>query len=84
MFYEKLVRVLPTLTDRKQGLRIARDIEREVSRYILTISAINVVLGAFVAGGLYILGMPNPLLWGVAAAILNFILIWERSPALSL
>ena len=73
MFYEKLVRVLPTLTDRKQGLRIARDIEREVSRYILTISAINVVLGAFVAGGLYALGMPNPFLWGVAAAILNFI-----------
>jgi predicted PurR-regulated permease PerM len=73
MFYEKLVRVLPTLTDRKQGVRIARDIEQEISRYILTITAINAVLGAFVAGGLYLLGMPNPLLWGVVAAILNFI-----------
>ncbi len=73
MFYEKLVRVLPTLTDKKQGLTIARDIEREVSRYILTISAINTVLGALVGGGLYVLGMPNPFLWGVAAAILNFI-----------
>ncbi len=73
MFYEKLVRVLPTLTDRKQGLRIARDIEREVSRYILTISAINAALGVCVGGGLYALGMPNPFLWGVAAAIVNFI-----------
>ncbi len=73
MFYEKLVRVLPTLTDRKQGVRIARDIEREVSRYILTISGINAALGVVVAGGLYALGMPNPFLWGVAAAILNFI-----------
>lgn len=73
MFYEKLVRVLPTLTDRKKGLRIARDIEHEVSRYILTITAINAVLGMFVGSGLYLLGMPNPVLWGVAAAILNFI-----------
>ena len=73
MFYEKLVRVLPTLTDKKQGLRIARDVEREVSRYLLTISAINAGLGAIVAGGLYALGMPNPILWGVVAAILNFI-----------
>jgi predicted PurR-regulated permease PerM len=73
MFHEKLVRVLPTLTDKKQALRIAKDIEQDVSQYLLTITAINAVLGAVVASGLYLIGMPNPVLWGVAAALLNFI-----------
>ena len=73
MFYEKLVRVLPTLTDRKRGLRIAYDIEREVSRYLLTITIINFALGAFIGAGLFVLGMPNPILWGLIAALLNFV-----------
>ena len=73
MFYEKLVRVLPTLTDRKRGLRIAYDIEREVSRYLLTITIINFALGAVIGAGLFVLGMPNPILWGLIAALLNFV-----------
>jgi predicted PurR-regulated permease PerM len=73
LYYVKLVRVLPTLTDKKRGLRIAREIEREVSRYLLTISAINIGLGVVIAILFYWIGMPNPALWGVAAAALNFI-----------
>jgi predicted PurR-regulated permease PerM len=73
LYYVKLVRVLPTLTDRKRGLRIARDIEREVSRYLLTITAINIGFGVVIATVFYWVGTPNPVLWGVAAAALNFI-----------
>jgi predicted PurR-regulated permease PerM len=73
MFYEKLVRVLPTLTDKKQGLRIARDVEREVSRYLLTITTINIALGIVIAAAFHAIGMPNPILWGVVATALNFI-----------
>jgi predicted PurR-regulated permease PerM len=73
MFYEKLVKSLPTLSDKKRGLRIARTIEREVSRYLFTITLINCALGAAVAAGMFAIGMPNPILWGVAAAMLNFI-----------
>ena len=73
MFYEKLVKSLPTLSDKKRGLRIARAVEREVSRYLFTISLINLALGAAVGAAMYLIGMPNPVLWGVAAALLNFI-----------
>lgn len=73
MFYEKLVKSLPTLSDKKRGLRIARTVEREVSRYLFTISLINAGLGAAVAAGMFAIGMPNPVLWGVLAALLNFI-----------
>ena len=73
MFYEKLVRALPTLKNKKMGLRIARDIEREISRYLFTISFINLGLGVVIGAGLYAIGMPNPVLWGVVATLLNFV-----------
>lgn len=73
MFYEKLVKSLPTLSDKKRGLRIARTVERDVSHYLFTISLINVGLGAAVAAGMFSIGLPNPALWGVLAALLNFI-----------
>jgi len=73
MFYEKLVKTLPTLTDRKMGVRIARTVEREVSRYLFTITLINAGLGVAVGTSMALIGMPSPLLWGILAALLNFI-----------
>jgi predicted PurR-regulated permease PerM len=54
-------------------LRVLLDIESEVSRYLLIITAINAGLGLCVGLAMAFLGMPNPILWGVAAALLNFI-----------
>ncbi len=73
LFREKLVRVLPTLSDKKRAVQISRDIERDVSRYLLTITGINILTGAAVGVGLWLIGMPNPLLWGVLAALLTYI-----------
>lgn len=73
LFREKLVRVLPTLSDKKRAVQISRDIERDVSRYLLTITGINILTGAAVGVGLWMIGMPNPLLWGVLAALLTYI-----------
>jgi len=73
LFYRKVLRVMPTLSDKKRALQVAYDIERDVSRYLLTVSAINIMLGACVGGALWLLGMPNPLLWGVIAGLLNFL-----------
>ena len=73
LFYAKLVRVLPTLTDKKRALRIVYDVEREVSSYLLIVTAINMGLGVCVAGTFYGLGMPMPLLWGFLVFSLNFI-----------
>ena len=55
------------------ALRISREIEQQVSRYIITITAVNVALGAATALVMWALGMPNPLLWGVLAGVLNFV-----------
>ena len=73
LFYEKLVRVLPTLTDRKRALHIVYDIETEVSHYVLTLTAINAGLGIAIAVTFHALGMPAPYLWGLLTFFLNFI-----------
>ena len=73
MFYEKMVRSFDRMADKKRALRTAYDIQREVSRYLLTITIINAGLGVAVGTGLYFLGMPEPHIWGVIAAVANFI-----------
>ncbi|WP_246879161.1 AI-2E family transporter [Thalassospira sp. ER-Se-21-Dark] len=71
--YQKLIRSLPTFGDRRKGLRIAHDVEREVSRYLATITAINILLGIVIGTLMAIIGLPNPVLWGIAAAVLNYV-----------
>ncbi|MFV2053507.1 AI-2E family transporter [Aliiroseovarius sp. YM-037] len=48
--------------------------ERVVARYFLTISMINVTFGIFVAAMTYAVGLPSPVLWGLFAALMNYIL----------
>lgn len=73
MFYEKMIGILPTFGDKKRALSIAYDVERDVSHYLLTITLINFGFGAAVAVAMALTGMPNPALWGVAAALLNYV-----------
>lgn len=73
MFYEKIVHVLPTFKDKRQAMRIAHDIERKLSQYLLTITLINMGLGVAVTLLMWQLGMPSPLVFGVMAFILNYV-----------
>jgi len=54
-------------------VKVATTIEREISNYLLTISCINAGLGMATGIAMAFLGMPNPVLWGVMAAVLNFV-----------
>lgn len=58
---------------RHQVVDIARTVEQSVSTYLLTITLINVCLGIAVGSALLILDMPNPVLWGAMACLLNFV-----------
>ncbi|MEJ6396715.1 AI-2E family transporter [Yoonia sp. 208BN28-4] len=51
-----------------------RDAAKQVAKYVLTISAINFVFGFCVAIAMQLIGMPSPMLWGILAFALNFIL----------
>jgi predicted PurR-regulated permease PerM len=73
LFLLKLVRVLPSLDDKKRAVEICRQIEGDVSNYLWTMTVVNVGLGIAVGLAMYFLNMPNPALWGVLAAFLNYI-----------
>jgi predicted PurR-regulated permease PerM len=67
------VSVAPRLSDKRRVVEIARDTEDDISYYLLTVSLINAGLGVAVGSAMYLLGMPNPILWGVMAGVFNFI-----------
>lgn len=52
---------------------IFRDVESKVSKFLLTVSVINIGMGAAVGLVTALIGMPTPILWGALAAVLNFI-----------
>lgn len=52
---------------------LVRRLEQQVSQYLRVVVVINGALGVAVGGSLALLGMPNPVLWGVLAAVLTFV-----------
>jgi predicted PurR-regulated permease PerM len=73
LFLSKLVHVLPTLSDKKKAVQIAREIEGNISKYLSTIAMINAAIGVFSGLLFWGFGLPNPVLWGAIAGLLNFI-----------
>jgi predicted PurR-regulated permease PerM len=71
------------LRDRFIRLVGARDLHRttealddgvgRLSRYFLTQSAINATFGIVIGIGLFLIGVPNPVLWGILAMLLRFV-----------
>ena len=73
LFMQKLVRVMPTLHDKKKAVEIATELQHNLSAFLFTITVINAMLGVAVGFATHLLGLPNPVLWGVLAGVLNFI-----------
>ena len=70
---QKLVHVMPTWRDKKRAVEISHEIQRNISDYLFSVSLINLVLGALVAGGLRWLGVPNAAMWGLVVALCNYV-----------
>src|SRR6185437_16000964 len=68
----RLVTASPRFRYRRIAARVVRGIQEELSRYLLTVTIINCCLGSLTALILWAWKMPDPLLWGGAATLLNF------------
>jgi len=73
LFLRKTIAVTPRFSDKKRAVDIAQQVEAAVSRYLFTVAFINIALGCAVTLAMYLLGVPNPVLWGVMVCMLNFI-----------
>lgn len=71
-FLRRLVEIAPGLTEKRIVVSIAREIEHEMSRYLLTVTLINFGLGVATTIALMLLQLPNALLWGAMVFVLNF------------
>jgi predicted PurR-regulated permease PerM len=58
---------------RSQSRLILSDIQRNMTLFFGTIAVVNICLGFVLGLIVYLLGYPHPLLWGVLAAVLNFV-----------
>ncbi|MDZ4791958.1 MAG: AI-2E family transporter [Hyphomicrobiales bacterium] len=71
-FLRKLVSVIPSLKDKKQMVDVIRNIETDISFYLLFLTSVNVGIGVGVGLITWAMGIPDPLLWGALTAILSF------------
>lgn len=65
--------LLSTRAAKLRVIRIIRDTQSNLTSYLAMVTVINAGLGLIVAAGAWALGMPNPVLFGVLAAVLNYI-----------
>ena len=73
---ELRARFVALFTERESKLlflRIMNDIEKNLTAYLVLVSIINATLGLIVGIGAFLLGFPNPAIFGLLAAVLNYI-----------
>ena len=73
MFIRKLIKLFPGLHKKKSVVKITRAAEHHISRYLLTVTVINLFMGIALGIGMFLIGVPNPVLWGVMAGFLVFL-----------
>lgn len=73
LFLRGLASATPGFAARRRAVAMARTMRRDLVHYLATVTVINAALGAATATLMYAVGLPNPVLWGTLAALLNFI-----------
>lgn len=72
-FTDKCIDVTPHLRDKREVAATIIEGQRAISAYLLTITCINAGLGVVIGLTMWLLGMPNPVLWGVLAWLFNYV-----------
>ncbi len=63
----------PSFFEKRNIVELVQNVEQGISRYLMTITVINMGLGVVTGLAMWMLKVPNPVLWGVMAATLNFV-----------
>jgi predicted PurR-regulated permease PerM len=73
VFLRRVVEILPRFANKRQAVEISMQIEADLSAYLVTVTAINSGVGAATFLIMWACGVPDPLLWAVAALLLNYV-----------
>ena len=72
-FLRKLVNWISSMKHKKEVVIITRKVQNQVWSYLFARTIINIGLGFAVSILMFVLGMPDPILWGVMTGALEFI-----------
>jgi predicted PurR-regulated permease PerM len=70
---KQMVEAMPSFFEKRNVVQLVQNVEQGMSRYLATITVINIGLGIVTALAMWLLRMPNPILWGVMATTLNYV-----------
>jgi predicted PurR-regulated permease PerM len=68
-----IIELIPGIGNKQGVVRLLRNVEASISRYLVTVTVINAALGVVIGSLMALLGMPDPILIGIMAAALNFV-----------
>jgi predicted PurR-regulated permease PerM len=69
---DRLIRLFGS-SDLHRTTLAMNDAARRLSKYFLTQLAINTIFGVIIGTGLYFIGVPSPVLWGIVGMLLRFV-----------
>ncbi len=71
--FRQSLRLFQGYPSQRRAVELVRTIQQDLSHYLATITLVNLGLACCVAAVLLILGVKQPLLWGIFAGLLNFV-----------
>jgi len=72
-FLKRTVEILPSFKDKRQAVELSQQVEENISIYLVTITVMNVAVGVATGFAMWMVGLGDPILWGVVAFFLNFV-----------
>jgi predicted PurR-regulated permease PerM len=73
IFLQRLVEIMPRFSGKRQVVDISKQIESDISAYLVTITTMNTAVGIATALVMWFTGVGDPILWGTVAFLLNFV-----------
>jgi predicted PurR-regulated permease PerM len=70
LYKRKLVRMVPTLSEKRVTVQILNDIDRQIERFLMARATISLIVGFVVWGSFLLLGVDDAGVWGVVSAVL--------------
>ncbi len=72
-FLRRIVEAMPGFKEKRNAVQVVHLVEHDISLYLVTITLINITMGCVCGAICALVGLPDPQLWGVVAAVLNYI-----------
>jgi predicted PurR-regulated permease PerM len=70
LYRRKLVRIVPTLSNKKITVEILAEVNRQIERFLIARVAISLIVGAAIWLAFRLLGLDDAGIWGVLSAVL--------------